>query len=284
MKTIQIRCGSLAIMTTIAWAAYANEPGMDTIQKKLESEYHITKTNDDKTDIVTAGSVVVLHKDKVLMFAVSATVNPCMNTYRDGKITANLACRLAATKSPHSIPGRDKLPAARYFVDGEKFWVTKIDVKDAGKERGVVIDFFTDATPAGDQGIRYKGVLTVPLGAATRTPDDALKLVAEVITVVPPEEDAKKDGGSAKNPEPQGIQQDAAPASQPAPCPTPVAAEAPMAPIEPPPPPAPVMVSEGQTIEQVVAILGHPVNIANVGNKVVYTYKVVFVNDKVTAR
>jgi len=57
-----------------------------------------------------------------------------------------------------------------------------------------------------------------------------------------------------------------------------------MAPIEPPPPPAPVMVSEGQTIEQVVAILGHPVNIANVGNKVVYTYKVVFVNDKVTAR
>src|ERR1035438_5759216 len=97
--------------------------------------------------------------------------------------------------------------ATRNFVSGEKFWVTKIDVR----ANGVVLDFFSDATPAGDQGIRYKAALTIPFGALTPTPDEALKAVAEVITVAP-SEDAK--GDDKKQPAPQGGQQEAAPPSQ----------------------------------------------------------------------
>jgi hypothetical protein len=231
------------------------------IQRKLESEYQLTKTTDDKSDIVTAGSVLVLHKDKVLMVAATSAANPCMNTYKDGKVIAGKACgageKLRRFPGFSHVPGGGSAPATRNFVSGEKFWVTKIDVKD----NGIVFDFFTDAD---DQGIRYKGALTIPFGALTPTPDEAVKLVAEVITVAPSEDkDAKADKGPAQ-----------APAS----------AEAPPAAIEAPPPP-PVEVTVGQTPEQVVAMLGEPTKKAKVGTKDIYFYKdvkIIFINGRVS--
>jgi hypothetical protein len=260
---------------------------MVTIQQKLESEYQITKTNDAKTDIVTAGSIVVLHKDKLLMVAATSAANPCMNTYRDGQVFPNKACKFGSqiVRIPglgSHIPHADNAPATRNFVAGEKFWVTKIDVKDSGKGRGVVFDFFTDATPAGDQGIRYKGVLSIPFPASISNSDDALKLVAEVITVVAPE-DAKKDSDTSPQPPAQSGQQVAASPNQPPPPAAPAPAEPTPAPIEPPPPP-PTEVSEGQTIDQVLAALGQPVDKISAGNKVIYIYKnlkVTFVDGKV---
>jgi len=288
MKMIGIRNGALAVLVALPSAVYAQDQGA-AIQKKLESEYQLTKTTDDKSDIVTAGSVLVLHKDKVLMVAATSAANPCMNTYRDGKIAPSGACKVG--DKIRRIPGlgsrinADSAPATRNFVSGEKFWVTKIAVKDTGKDRGVVFDFFSDAI----NDVRFKGALTIPFGALTPTPDEALKAVAEVITVAPSEDakDAKAD--DKKQPAPQGgqQQQEAAPPSQPAAPPAaPAPAEAPPAPIEPPPPPPPdpAEVAEGQTIEQVVAALGQPQKKAKVGTKEIYYYKdlkVTFVNGKV---
>lgn len=295
MKTIKTCSAVLAVLGALPWAALAQDQGADAIRKKLESEYQLTKTTDDKSDIVTAGSVIVLHKDKVLMVAATSSANPCMNTYRDGKITPTKACgvgeklrRLPGFGS--HVPGAGSAPATRNFVSGEKFWVTKIDVR-AGKEPGIVFDFFTDSTPSGDNGVRYKGALTIPLGAITPTPEEALKAVADVITVAPSEDakDADKGGDKPKQQAPQGAQQQeaAAPPSQPAAPPAAAPpAEAPPPPIEPPPPPPPdpTEVSEGQTIEQVVAALGQPQKKAKVGTKDIYYYKdlkVTFVNGKV---
>ena len=285
MKTIKISNGVLAVLVALPSAVYAQDQGAAAIQKKLESEYQLTKTTDDRSDIVTAGSVLVLHKDKVLMVAASSKVSPCMNTYRDGKITQSRACKIGGgiIRSPFPVPGADRAPATRNFVSGEKFWVTKIDVRDTGKERGVVFEFFTDAI----NDVRFRGALTIPFGAFTPTPDDALKIVAEVITVAPSEDakDARDD--DKKQPAPQGGQQEPAPPSQPAAAPpAPVPAEAAPAPIEPPPPPPPdpTEVSEGQTIDQVTAALGQPLKKAKVGTKDIYYYKdlkVTFVNGKV---
>ena len=69
METIKIFNGVIALLAALPWAACAQDQGIGGIQKKLESEYQLTKTTDDKSDIVTAGSVLVLHKDKVLMVA-----------------------------------------------------------------------------------------------------------------------------------------------------------------------------------------------------------------------
>jgi hypothetical protein len=274
MKTIKTCGGVLATLAALPWAVCAHDQAVPTIREKLEHEYQLTKTNYDKTEIVTAGSVIVLHKDKVLMFAVTTPANPCMNTYRDGKITQNFACKVAVAKPPVPIPGKDKVPASQYFVSGQKFWVTKIDVKDTGKEHGAVFDFFSDAI----NDVRYKGVLTIPFGASSPPPDEALKIVAEVIAV----DDAKKDADKEQPADPDGQPAAAAP-NQPTPTPSPAPAEPMPTPLEPPPPP-PTKVSGGQTIDQVVAALGQPVDIVEVGNKVIYVYKslkVTFVNGKV---
>jgi len=283
MKTIKIQTGVLVVLVALPSVLLAQDQGAAAIQKKLESEYKLTKTTDDKSDIVTAGSVLVLHKDKVLMVAATSNANPCMNTYKDGRITQSKACKFGGglLRAHIPVPGAESAPATRNFVSGEKFWVTRIDVRGTGKEPGVIFDFFTDAI----NDVRFKGQLTIPFGAFTPSPDEALKVVADVISVAP-SEDAK--GDDQKQPAPQGGQPGAAaPPSQPAAPPAaPAPAEAPPAPIAPPPPPPPdpTEVSEGQTIDQVVAALGQPVKKAKVGTKDIYYYKdlkVTFVNGKV---
>src|SRR5580658_11018937 len=113
MKTIKTLSGALAVLTALPWAAYAHPQGASGIQEKLESEYKLTKTNDDKTDIVTAGSVVVLHKDNLMMVGATTIVNPCMNTYRDGKVHPG-ACKVGSViqKPPFGIhfPHRTEYP------------------------------------------------------------------------------------------------------------------------------------------------------------------------------
>ena len=282
------------VLTTFLAGIYpvvaAGQGSAADVQKKLESEYALTKTTDDKSDIVTAGAILVLHKDKVLMVAATSSANPCTNTYRDGKITPRAGCS-AGEKIRHipglgsHIPGADKAPATRNFVTGEKFWVTKITVKDTGKEPAVVMDLFTDAI----SDVRYKASLTIPFASGVPSPDDALKLVQEVVTVAPSEE-AK---GDAKQAPSQGGQEQApaGSAAQPAAAAAPAnAAEAAPPPIEPPPPPpaddaaATPTVALGQTPEEVVAALGQPQKKAKVGAKEIYFYKnlkVSFVNGKV---
>lgn len=297
MRTIAMSNAVIAVMFGIFSTASAQEQGSKAaVQKKLESQYLLTKTTDDKTDIVTAGAVLVLQKDKLLMVNATSTANPCPNTYRDGKITQNAGCR--ANEKLKSLPmlrghilGADKAPATRNFVTGEKFWVTKIDVKEAGKESGVVFELFSDAI----NDIRYKASLTIPFKTGLPSPDDALKLVGEVVTVAPSEEAKGNEAkGDAQQPARQSGQQDAAGgAGQPAAAAasTPVTTEAPPPPIEPPPPPpadepaaSPPTVSVGQTPDQVVAALGQPLKKAKVGSKEIYYYKdlkVTFVNGKV---
>ncbi|MGO4883511.1 MAG: hypothetical protein ACLP59_22240 [Bryobacteraceae bacterium] len=287
----------VAVLGGICAAGYAQAQGQEAIRKKLEAEYQLTKTTADKTDIVTAGSVVVLQKDNLLMLAASST-NPCRNTYKDGKITQSGPCR--ANEKMKKVPGFLKgripgsssvpdSPTSRTFVAGEKFWVTKIAVVDSGKDPGIAVDFFTDEI--GDNKTRYGTTLLIPFGGSTPAPDEALKLVKEVITVAPAE-DAKGDKQQAA---PQGDQQQAPPAQNQPPANPPAAApeappppvEAPPPPVEapPPPPPDPTTVSEGQTIDQVVAAMGQPLHkLKPSATKEIYVYKdvkITFINGKV---
>jgi len=283
-----------AIVGLVGISSTASAQDKASIVKKLQSEYSLTKTTDDQTDIVTAGSVLVLQKDKLMMVATTTTGNPCPNTYKDGKINQSGACRAneKMKKIPlfgHTIPGADHAPTTRVYVTGEKFWVTKIDVKDSGKEPAVVMDFYTDAV----NEVRYKTSLTIPFKGSLPSADDALKLVQEVVAVAPSEDEKKDDKkqeakGNAAPPR-GGKPAPAAPAEQEAAAPAP-AADAPPPPIEAPPPPPdapaapPPTVSLDQTPDQVTAILGQPQRKAKVGTKEIYFYKdlkVTFVNGKV---
>jgi hypothetical protein len=254
---------SMALCLLAAWnSAAAAEEQSSAIQKKLESEYRLTKTSDDKSSIVTAGSVVILHKDKVTMVPVTAGVNPCMNTYKNGKISAG-KCGVAGTMiNPlrSHIPFGDKMPPTRAFVTGEKFWVTKIDIQP----NRIVFVFFTDAV----SDVHYQGNLTIPFESSNLTPDEALKLVSEVITAAPSDDDKGAEGVD-NGTKPAVADTEATPAAL----------------VAPPPPTAdPVEVKEGQTTEEVEKALGQPLKKITVGPKQIYDYKdvkVTFVDGRV---
>ena len=152
------------------------------IEKKLLAEFTVTQPTADLTDIVTAGSILVLKKGNIVMDAASAQ-NYFQNIYKDGKISQNTLGKLnSGIGRLRQMRGAAPVgPATRTFVPGEKFWVTKIECKDDG----VVFQLFTDAF----DNVRYKAELKFAFEKAGAMPkaDDMDKLVAEVLKIQPPD-------------------------------------------------------------------------------------------------
>jgi hypothetical protein len=248
-----------------------------SIQQKLESDFAVSKAAADNSDIVTAGAVLVLKKDGLLMSATTSG-SAASNTYKDGKISQGM-WKIAKMPGFGGLMGHSGTGAnvtTRTFVAGEKFWVTKISVHDDG----VVLDLLSD--PYSD--VRYYSTLKFPFTKGSfPTPDQADSSVGEVVKVQP--DDSADDKGA------KGGKGDKQPAATPAPPAEAAAPPAPMAPIAPPPPPAdtpppaPKTIALKQTKDLVVANFGAPTKIVNLGTKEIYYYpdmKVTFVNNKVT--
>ena len=150
------------------------------IQQRLSAQFKLTTITADRTDIVTAGDVVALHKPGLVMYAVTSPLPPS-NTYKNGKIGQgwggfgkDLQIGMAtggggtAADYPH-----------RLFVAEEKCWVTGIQVE----KDGVVFQLYSD--PYNE--VRYYASLKVPFPNKKQVPsvDVALQTVAEVLTVAP---------------------------------------------------------------------------------------------------
>jgi hypothetical protein len=236
------------------------------IQQQLYMQFKLTTTTADRSDIVTGGDVVVIHKPGLLMYAVASPMPPS-NTYKNGRIGQgwggfgkDLAITMAA---PGGATSADY--PHRTFVPEEECWVTGIQVQ----RDGVLFQLYSD--PYDD--IRYYANLKIPFPNKKEVPsvDAVAQLVAEVLTVVPMDN--------------RGDRSAQAPAPAPAVAPAPVA---PMPEIAPPPPPAdapPPTIALGQTKSQVTAAFGQPVRMAKLGVKEIYYYKdmkVTFTNGKVS--
>jgi hypothetical protein len=272
----------VAAFLSIGLAAQSGDPA--AIQQKLVSQINLTKATADHSDIVTAGDVVVLHKDGLMMCS-SASSYAFSNTYNNGVLTANYKNQAKdAVKSYTKAFGLGKLGlgggasvsdsannacASRKFVSGEKFWVTGITTQ----KDGILISTFSD--PYDD--VRYYGEIKFPFTkGSVPAADDFLKTVSEVITVQPAE--GQGDQGNQGNQGDQGGQPAPAAPAEPAPPPD----------IAPPPPPAdtpPPTIALGQTKDQVIAGFGQPMRIAKLGVKEIFYYKdmkVTFTNGKVS--
>jgi hypothetical protein len=237
-----------------------------SIQQKLVAQYPITKTTDNRADIVTAGAVLVLQKDHLLMYSV-ATPYPPLNIYKKGKISQSAGSgflRDLGNVLMTSANNASDIPQ-RKFQAGEKFWVTGVGIQNDG----ILFQFYSDAY----DGIRYYGQLKFPFPKGQVPPsDEVLKTIAEVLTVQPND----TAGGDTQSPpaDSSGASEDGA-----------------LKPILPPPPPAdapppaPKTISLGQTKDVVVAIFGPPTTVAKLGAKEIDYYpgmKVTFVHNKVT--
>lgn len=253
--------GLCILLLTTAW--FQPLLGQSTDQKelleqKLNSQFKLTSITAEG-DIASAGSVLVLQKDDLLMCSTDAKAPPT-NSYKGGKISFGFGANFAWAAAAGDI----SQIAQRKFVRGEKFWVKSIDVQDDG----VVFQFYSD--PINDT--RYYGKLKFPYPKHTM-PDAAemMKTIAEVITV---EGDANAAAQAPAAPP-------AAPAAHPQPAMAPIAAPPP-----PPdePPPQPKTIALGQTKDQVAAIMGQPQKVVDLGTKQIYYYpdmKVIFVQGKV---
>jgi hypothetical protein len=270
-----LQIGALVIGAILpCFTAKAQDGASGSLQSQLEAKYALTKPTDDKSDIVTAGAVLILQKDKLIMYPTTTAVPP-QNTYKDGKLSEGAFGVHQKMQSFGSFIGHPPPQTAqvqsRQFVTGEKFWVTRIDVQPDG----VLFTLFSDPY----QDVRYYSTLKFiyPHGA-TPTTEQALNMVAEVLKV-DSDDSAKSDSGNQQQAAGGGDanQQQAAAggdANQ---------QQAAAAPAAPPAPPATVEI--GQTPDQVTAILGQPDKIINLGPKQIYVYKdlkVTFVKGKVT--
>ena len=232
------------------------------LQKQLETKYAITKPTADKTDIVTAGSVLILEKDRLLMYA-TTTGSPPQNTYKDGKLSAGAFAAHEKAQSFGTFIGHPppKSVTTRYYVTGEKFWVTRIDTL----ADGVVFTLFTDAV----NDVRYYCTLkfVYPHGA-TPAADQVLSMVSEVLKVQQDDSaaaDNKGDQQQAAAGQDQGQQQQAA--------------QQDAQPAQPPP-----TIQMGQTEDEVVGMIGQPEKKIVLGSKEIFVYKdikVTFIGGKV---
>jgi len=153
------------------------------IQAKVNLQFKLTKVTADRTDIVTAGDVVQLHKPGLVMYAVSSPLPPS-NSYKNGKIGQGMGGFGKDLMIGMVTPGSGT--AANYphrqFVAEEKCWVTGIQVQ----KDGIIFQLYSD--PYDDT--RYYANLKIPFPDKKTVPpvDTATQSVAEVLTVVSAED------------------------------------------------------------------------------------------------
>jgi hypothetical protein len=259
----------MAVAAAVLAGAIPLAHGQDTntVVQKLKSHFTLTQISGNHNDIVTAGSVLVLHKDRLVMYSLANPLPP-QSTYKKGRITHNVLGGKSFLRDLGNTMQHpdDSNIQQRVFVSGEKFWVIGISAVNDG----VIFRLYSD--PYDD--VRYWGELKFPFPKGSVPPaDEVAGTVAEVLTV---------DDDSANN-----AQQPAAPAAPAAPTAPAAPAEAAPAAIPPPapPPPDPKTISLGQTKDDVVATFGQPQKVVKLGTKQIYYYsdmKVTLVNGKVT--
>jgi hypothetical protein len=181
MRRIAYSAVAAAIAITVSVVYGQSADVKPSLQQSLTGQFALTKVSDDRNDIVTAGSVLVLQKDGLMMYSTASPMPP-LNTYKNGRISQgmggfgrDLAIGLATPGG-----GTSEDYPHRKFVTGEKFWLTAFNI---GKD-GIVFQLYSD--PYND--VRYYGQLKVPLDKrSVPSADDALARIAEVLTVQPPD-------------------------------------------------------------------------------------------------
>jgi hypothetical protein len=236
-------CAFVIVLWSFAGAVLAQSADL---QKQLESSFPLSKATADRSDIVTAGAVLVLQKDNLQMCKSNMPI-PTKNFYKNGGINQGGLMGFMGKLGNASLGGGDDANTIRKFVSGEKFWVTRIQVENDG----VTFTFLSDPF----QDVRYEATLKFPYAKGqTPSADDLLATVSQVIKI------DGDTGGGAQAPEQQA------------------AADAPAA--------APTKtIALGQTKDEVVQSFGQPTKVVQLGKKEIDYYsdmKVTFTNNKVT--
>jgi hypothetical protein len=143
------------------------------IQLKLRQQYTLAKTTEDNKDLTEAGTVLVLHKDRFLMYP-TAAIAPALNVYKDGALKVG-QMREFQVYGHLQESGLTPQTFRKYFLAGEKFFVTGVEAEPDG----VSLTLYSDPV----NNVRYYGQLKIQFQKhIVPPPDDVLRQVQEVLT------------------------------------------------------------------------------------------------------
>jgi hypothetical protein len=161
MRKISLIFSLLSFVVCAPQRIFGQPDSISAISQALTAKYALTTPTADKTNVVKAGTVLVLKKNNLATIAGGATF-PVSNTYKNGEIAQGMMAHLSSGTT-----------GTRTFVAGEKLWVTNIDVKS----KGITFSLFSDAFA----GTHYQSSLIFPFAkGSTPSVADALAEVSEV--------------------------------------------------------------------------------------------------------
>ena len=178
MKQVKwFRALGLAVITLAVSHTLTAQGDTAAIQQRLNSQFRLTTTASDRSDIVTAGDVVTIHRPGLIMYSVASPMPPS-NTYKNGRIVqgwSGFGKDLAITMLTPGGGTSANYPQ-RPFAPEEKCWVTGMQAQ----KDGVSFQLYSDPY----DGIRYYGNLKIPFPNKKEIPpvDMVMQLVAEVLT------------------------------------------------------------------------------------------------------
>jgi hypothetical protein len=216
-------------------------------EQQLRSQYTLAKASHG-ANVASAGTIVVIQQEG--LNAAPPHAIWYTNIFKDG-VRQRRGMREAMFQNAGTL---------RTVEVGDKFYVSKIDVKDNS------LTFFLISQQAnGKAAVLFEFAKGYQTSVAF---SDIQQAIAKVFTLEGQNENAQQPAEVAAQP--------AAPAA-------PTAAVIPPAP--PAPPADPVKIELGQTTDQVVAAMGQPGKMVNLGEKQIYLYKdlkITFINGKVS--
>ena len=183
---------AISLMPVLSMAAQGDPAAL---QQRLNAQFRLTTATADRTDIITAGDVVAIHRPGLVMYAVAAPMPPS-NTYKNGSIGQGWGGfgkdLLITMRAPEDTTAADY--PHRTFVPEEKCWVTVIQVQ----KDGVLFQLYSD--PYDD--IRYYANLKIPFPNKKVVPpvDAFMQTVAEVLTVASDDNQGSASGSPASAP------------------------------------------------------------------------------------
>jgi hypothetical protein len=236
-------------------AAQQDQGGKADIERGLQSQYVPARLAGfpDRLRVTQVGAVLVIQRDG--MGASPVTEFAFGNTYKDGRIKHSLAGALIHNAN-----------SVRDLRVGERVYLLKTEVKDTGVVFNVQTCNACDGSPMDLAQMPYRAALTFqfPKGYWNSTGFAQIQqTIGEVFALAD-----GSNAGTQANPEPVAPR-----GAQVAPQPPPA------------PQPEPVRIGLGQTTDQVVASLGQPDKVVDLGSKKIYVYKdlkITFVDGKVS--
>jgi len=264
-QRIQISIQVAALILAGIMPGLAAAQATVSLADQLSAQYTMVKMGADSSGpaVVEAGTILVIQKGGILGVPYG-DVSIVPTKYQDGKIQSPNSLMMKGIGHAFSKFGSSKQQTTHLFQVGEKVYPSRIDVNQASDKitLGIVA---CDACNNTNPPTFFKADLIFQFAKgylATANPPQVMDIIAQVFTV--DDSGGQQDQGGAAQGN-QGGQGGPPPANQ--------------------PPPPPQTIQLGQTIDEVVAAIGQPDKIVNLGAKQIYVYKdlkVTFLKGKVS--